>query len=64
MSQTTEALREWEEELARIEARSKESSVLFASATKRKKSMDHSISSHSNIVGIATSEESLPMRRV
>ena len=64
LSQTSEDLREWEEELARIEARSKESSVLFASAKKRKKSMDPSNNSHSNVVGVAASEESLPIRRV
>lgn len=64
LSQTSEDLREWEEELARIEARSKESSVLFASAKKRKKSMDPSNNSHSNVVGVAASEESFPVRRV
>lgn len=38
-SQSSHHIREWEEELARIEARSKESSALFAFVRQRKKSM-------------------------
>jgi len=63
LSQSSDGLREWEEELARIEARSKESSVLFASTKKREKSFDPSNIVHSS-VGVDSSEEYLPVQRV